>query len=67
MLEEWGPSLWIAEGPTVSFMTFPYPTRMVVARLSDGSAWAWSPIALTPELAGAVEAIGPLREIVAPN
>ena len=67
MLEEWGPSLRVAEGPTVSFLTFPYPTRMVVARLCDGSAWVWSPIALTDELADAVDAIGPLREIVSPN
>ena len=67
MLEEFGPSLYVAEGPTVSFLGFPYPTRMAVARLSDGSAWVWSPVALTPELAEAVEAIGPVREIVSPN
>ncbi|MGI9589918.1 MAG: DUF4336 domain-containing protein [Myxococcota bacterium] len=67
MLVEFGPSLYVAEGPTVSFLGFPYPTRMAVARLSDGSAWVWSPVALTPELAEAVEAIGPVREIVSPN
>ena len=50
MLEEFGPSLYVADGPTVSFLSFPYPTRMAVARLRDGSAWVWSPIALTPEL-----------------
>jgi len=67
MLEPFGPSLWIADGPTVPFLTFPYPTRMAVARLADGSAWVWSPVELTPELADAVEAIGPVREIVSPN
>lgn len=66
-MEEFGPSLWLAEGPVVSFYGFPYPTRMAVARLADGSAWVWSPVALTPELARAVEAIGPVREIVSPN
>jgi hypothetical protein len=40
---------------------------MAVARLGDGSAWVWSPIALTPELAAAVDAIGPVRCIVSPN
>ncbi len=67
MLEPFGPSLYIADGPVVSFHGFPYPTRMAVARLSDGSAWVWSPIALTTELADKVQAIGPVRYIVSPN
>lgn len=67
MIEPFGPSLYVADGPTVSFAGFPYPTRMAVARLSDGSAWVWSPIALTPELADKVQSIGPVRYIVSPN
>ncbi len=67
MLEEFGPSLYLADGPTVSFYGFPYPTRMAIARLADGSAWVWSPIALTAELERAVDAIGPVRQIVSPN
>ena len=67
MLEEFGPSLYAAEGPTVSFYGFPYPTRMAVVRLSDGGVWVWSPVALTGELASSVEAIGPVRHIVSPN
>lgn len=67
MLEKFGPSVYVADGPTVSFFGFPYPTRMAVARLADGSAWVWSPIALTPELASQVQSIGPVRYIVSPN
>lgn len=67
MLEAFGPSLYLAEGPTVSFFGFPYPTRMALARLSDASVWVWSPVALTAELASEVEAIGPVRHIVSPN
>jgi hypothetical protein len=67
MLEEFGTSLYLADGPTVSFLGFPYPTRMALARLGDGSLWVWSPIALTPELERAVDAIGPVRHIVSPN
>jgi hypothetical protein len=67
MLEEFGPSLHLAEGPTVSFFGFPYPTRMAVARLADGSLWVWSPIALEPDLAQALEALGPVRHLVSPN
>ncbi|MBS1269768.1 MAG: hypothetical protein MAG794_00719 [Gammaproteobacteria bacterium] len=44
MLEELGPSLYVVEGPTVSFYGFPYPTRMAVAHLSDGGVWVWSPV-----------------------
>ena len=40
---------------------------MAVVRLSSGQVWVWSPIALTKELAGAVEAIGPVGYIVSPN
>lgn len=67
MLEEFGPSLYLADGPTVPFLGFPYPTRMAVARLGDGTAWIWSPVALTPELEREVEALGPVRQIVSPN
>lgn len=67
MLEAFAPSLYSADGPTVSFYGFPYPTRMAVVRLSNGNTWVWSPIALTEELALGVEAIGPVRHIVSPN
>ena len=67
MIEEFGPSLYVADGPTVSFYGFAYPTRMAVVRLSDGSAWVWSPVELTDELFKSVEDIGPVRHIVSPN
>ena len=67
MLEAFGPSLYLAEGPTVSFYGFPYPTRMAVVRLSDASTWVWSPVALTDELFDSVQAVGPVRHIVSPN
>ena len=67
MLEAFGPNLYVAGGPIVSFFGFPYPTRMAVARLSDGNLWIWSPVALTKELASAVEDLGSVRYIVSPN
>lgn len=51
----------------MSFFGFPYPTRMAIARLSTGKVWVWSPIALTRELAAAVDAIGAVGYIVSPN
>jgi len=67
MLDKFGPSLYTAEGPTVSFYGFDYPTRMAVARLSDGSAWVWSPVAMSDALLSSVEAVGLVRYIVSPN
>jgi len=67
MLEPFGPDLYLADGPIVSFYGFAYPTRMAVARLPSGKAWVWSPVALTHELTEAVEAIGPVGYIVSPN
>jgi hypothetical protein len=67
MLEEFGASLYVADGPAVSFFGFPYPTRMALAQLSDGGLWVWSPIELSPELDRAVDALGPVRHIVSPN
>ena len=67
MLQEFGPSLYSSDGPTVPFFGFPYPTRMAIAKLADGGLWVWSPIAVSDELAEAVEALGPVRHIVSPN
>jgi hypothetical protein len=67
MLAEFGPSLYSADGPTISFFGFPYPTRMALACFADRSVWVWSPIALTEQLAREVETLGRVRYIVSPN
>ena len=68
MLYEYGEDLWLADGPAVRFLRFfDYPTRMAVVRLRSGELWVWSPIELTPELAAAVDALGPVRHLVEPN
>jgi hypothetical protein len=59
--------IWIAAGPSVRFFGFPYPTRMTVVRLTDGSLWVCSPIALSTALAAAVKVRGPVRYLVSPN
>jgi hypothetical protein len=68
ILQPFGESIWIADGPTVNFVGFPYPTRMVVIRLSCGSAWVWSPIEPSDKLTREVELyVGPVLYIVSPN
>ncbi|MEM9303138.1 MAG: DUF4336 domain-containing protein [Pseudomonadota bacterium] len=67
MLQEFGPSIWLADGPEVSFFGFPYPTRMAVVRLANGDLWIWSPVALDASLEQGITALGPVRHIVSPN
>lgn len=67
MLTLFGPKLYVAEGPSVSFYGFPYPTRMAVVVLSDNSLWVWSPVALTDALGHALGQLGVVKHIVAPN
>lgn len=60
--------LWLADGSVVPFLRFfPYPTRMAVVRLASGDLWVWSPVALDDGLAAEVDALGPVRHLVAPN
>lgn len=58
--------LWAAAAPQ-SFFGLHLGTRMTVVRLQDGSLLVHSPIALTPSLKAEVDAIGPVRHIVAPS
>lgn len=43
------------------------PARGTVVRLADGSLWVHSPTPITPELAAAIDAQGPVRHLVGPN
>jgi hypothetical protein len=62
-----GPNIWIADGPVTSFHGFAYPTRMAVIKLSDGTLFVWSPIALSDSLCNSVNAVGAIRYLVSPN
>lgn len=66
-LSQFGPSIWIADGTTVSVAGFRYPTRMAVIRLADSGLFVWSPVALSDGARAAVDALGPVRFVVAPN
>jgi hypothetical protein len=66
-LTEFGPGIWIGEGPVVPFFGFPYPTRMALIRMEDGGLFVWSPIALSSGLKQEVDALGIVRHLVSPN
>lgn len=66
-LQTIGNDIWLAEGELVSFYGFPYPTRMVVIRLTSGLLWVWSPIALTANLRARIDELGRVAHLVSPN
>ncbi|MFL5348211.1 MAG: DUF4336 domain-containing protein [Hyalangium sp.] len=66
MLRKLDENLWVAEQP-LNYMGLAVGTRMTVIRLADGGLWLHSPIRPTPPLREAVEALGPVRFLVAPN
>ena len=67
-LIKFGEDIWLVSGPTLLVAGFPYPTRMVIIRLSDGSLFIWSPIVLPDEASfEAITELGPVAYIVAPN
>ena len=67
MLQPFGEEIWLAEGPTTAVAGFCYPTRMAVVRLAGGALFIWSPVSLSQELRAAVDALGDVRYLIAPN
>ena len=68
MLTPFGPEIWLADGPAITAAAgFHYPTRMAVIRLAGDGLFIWSPIALTQPLQAAVNGLGPVRHLIAPN
>ncbi len=62
----------VAEGVhvfTVPFKVGPFDIggRMTAIRLPDGGLWVHSPVGFSPEARAAVDALGPVRFLVAPN
>ena len=66
MLQQLAADLWIADRPQ-RFYGLEVGTRMTVIRLSDGSLLLHSPVALDQALRDELDALGPVRNVVAPN
>jgi len=67
-------NVWIVDGPEIRmtypwlpFFKVPFPTRMTVVRLGDGALWVHSPTPLTEALAAAIDSLGRVAYLVAPN
>lgn len=66
--------VWIVDGPEIRmtypwlpFFSVPFPTRMTIVRLADGALWVHSPTPLPDALARAVDELGRVAFLVAPN
>lgn len=65
-LTEFTADVWLAEAPA-RFIGLRLTSTMTVLRLGDGSLLVHSPVALTPGLRAAVDALGPVAHLYAPN
>ncbi|RAI58058.1 DUF4336 domain-containing protein [Roseicella frigidaeris] len=59
--------LWLVEGGPQRVLGLPIPLRMTVLRLAGGGLWLHSPVPYGADLASALQAIGPVRHLVAPG
>jgi hypothetical protein len=66
-LYQFADDLWISEGPMVRFFGAPYPTRMIVVKLGDGSLWINSPVVAPGEHAAQLANVGRVAHLVSPT
>ena len=66
-LRKIGDEIWATQAPMVVFGLLDIGTRMTVIRLADGGLFLHSPTPLDTAPRAAVDALGPVRCIVAPN
>ncbi len=72
VLEPFGDELWIVNGPLARMplgpgVTLPFPTRMTVVRLGNGTLLLHSPTQFSEALAARVCALGRPAHLVSPN
>jgi hypothetical protein len=59
--------LWVVSRPLRFLGLFPIGCRMTIVRLSDGTLWLCSPVAIDDELAATLDSLGPVAHLVGPN
>jgi hypothetical protein len=57
--------LWIVDSGPIHAAGLPLPVRMTVVRLADGGVWLHSPTRYDARLHREIEALGPIRHLVA--
>ena len=66
MLKTLADEVWVADAPN-RFYGLEFGSRMTVVRLGDGSLLLHSPIAIDQAMKTEIDALGPVRHIIAPN
>ena len=66
-LQSFAENVSIVDGPPVRAMGIPFPTRMIIVKLADGSLSVNSPVSVSSEMLGRIKASGPVRYLVAPT
>src|SRR3546814_5562951 len=70
-LKPFGPDIWTVDGPEIRMdygpSSIPFPTRMTVVRLAGGGLWLHSPVAPEETLLAAIDRLGRVAWLVAPN
>ncbi|PCJ72047.1 MAG: hypothetical protein COA62_05720 [Rhodobiaceae bacterium] len=66
MMQEVAENIWIEERP-LKFHGLPFGTRMTVVKLTDGSLFVHSPVALTTKLKTEIHKLGDVAHIISPN
>lgn len=67
MLKPLAEALWIVDSGPISAAGLHLPVRMTVARLASGDLLLHSPTRFTPKLARELDALGPVRHLIAPT
>lgn len=66
-LTKFGSSIWILDGDVVRMYGIPFSTRMTIVRLEAGGLWVHSPIFPSEGCLAAINKLGAVEHIVAPN
>lgn len=61
------PDVWVVDGAPLRTKGLPLPVRMTVMRLANGDLLLHSPLAFDAHLRRALERLGPVRHLIAPN
>jgi hypothetical protein len=64
-LQPFANSVWTVDGPNVRDFGVLFTTRMTIVRLSDGSLWVSSPVAVAFDTLKRVADLGPVKYLVA--
>ena len=66
-LQAFAQNIFILDGPPVRPFGVAFPTRMIIAKLEDGSLWVNSPVTVAHTVLERIRQLGIVRHLVAPT